>query len=469
MFYNLKLLFNVILIIISTICVLRIVFDKRDPKGTICWILFFMLFKTLAIITFFLLGRNWRNKRFSNNASIFLKEKFETYYSQNKNKELNFLRRLIEKTNPYPIFTNNQLTFFTDGKSKFKSLKEDLMKATHHIHLEYYIVRNDNVGNEIKDILVRKAQEGIKVRFIIDKVGSITLGKKYIIELENSGVEVVPYAYYFAPFYRNHKKIVIIDGYIGFLGGMNLGDEYEGKGKLGPWRDLHIRVKGDFVLGLQRSFINDYFMIIKDKNNTSFIEMDYNNYFPEVETCSSLPMLAVESGPSSDNPSIMYSIINMISNAKKHIYIMTPYFIPSESLLTTLKIAALSGIDIRILFPEKYDHFYVYYASRTYLLELMQCGVKVYLYKKDSFLHSKAISVDGEICNLGNANIDIRSFELNYELNTIISDNKTVLELENIFHKECSESTLVNKESFENSSIFIKLLENVSRIFSNAM
>lgn len=469
MIYNLKLLSDVILITISFICVLRIIFDKRDPKGTLCWILFFILFKTLAIITFLLLGRNWRNRCFTNNVSIFLKDKFENYYSENKNREFNFLEKIIGKSNPYPVFTNNQSTFFTDGKSKYKALKEDLIKANHHIHLEYYIVRNDKIGNEIKDILIKKAQEGIKVRFIIDKIGSLTLSRKYTKQLEKFGIEVVPYAFYLAPFYRNHKKIVIIDGVIGYLGGMNLGDEYEGKGKLGFWRDLHIRIEGDFVFNLQRSFINDYFMINKGKKNPPFIEVEYNNYFPNVGSCSSLPMLAVESGPSSDNPSIMYSIINMISNAKKNIFIMTPYFIPSESLLISLKIAALRGIDVRILFPGKCDHFYVFYASRTYLSELMQSGVKVYLYRKDSFLHSKAISVDGKICNMGNANIDIRSFELNYELNAIIFDDNTVLELENIFHKECSESTLLYKDFFENSSIFIKLLENICRMFSNTM
>lgn len=467
---NYKFILSVILIVISISCVIRIVFDKRDPKGTLAWILIFILSQPIGIILYILIGQNWRNRKMKN-KSHFFKEKIFKKYSSRKpnNSDYNFIQNLVIKNDFNPILSNNSVNIFNNGKDKFDALKKELLKSNHHIHIEYYIVRNDKIGNEIKDILIKKSNEGIKVRFIIDKIGSLGLGKKYINDLKTAGVDVSFYSYIFAPFYRNHKKIVIIDGKVGFLGGMNIGDEYEGKGKLGYWRDLHIMVTGDFVLSLQNVFLYDYYMINKKSNKSIPVKDEFMLYFPEIKNDNHLPMQLVESGPSSENPSIMQAMVKMISSAKDHIYIMTPYFIPSESLLTSLKIAALSGIDVRILFPEKYDHFYVYYASRTYLLELAKCGAKIYLYRNDSFLHSKAITVDGEICTLGNTNIDIRSFELNYEANAIIYDSNTTKNLEELFYKDLSESKLVSGEYFENSSNFVKLLENTTRIFSNSL
>jgi cardiolipin synthase len=466
---NLKDIFSLIFIAISVVCIIIIICDKRDPKGTLAWILTFIISRPIGILLYFLIGRNWRNKKFRNSADFFDKVMEKRYGLKLHDSKFKLIQHLLIKNDFSILFPNNSTEFFIDGENKFDSLKNELRKAKHHIHLEYYIVKSDKIGNEIKDILIEKAKSGIKVRFIIDRIGSISLSKKYIKDLRASGISVLFYSYIFNPFYRNHRKIVVIDGEVGFVGGMNIGDEYLGKGKLGFWRDLHIKIQGDLVLGLQCSFLHDFYMLTKPKEALISLEEELLLYFPLINNNNICPMQLVESGPGSKNPSIMQAMVKMIYSAKDHIYIMTPYFIPSESLMVALKTAALSGIDIKILFPGKYDHFYVYYASRSYLQDMAEYGIKVYFYKEDSFLHSKAISVDGEMCTLGNTNIDIRSFELNFEANVVIYDSNTTKELEKIFLEDLRQSKQVDKEYFQNTSYFMKFIESLMRIFSNAM
>ncbi len=469
MSFDLKDIFSLILLIISIVCIIIIILDRRDPKGTFAWILTFIISMPIGIVLFFLIGRNWRNKSFRNESDFLDKVLKKRYGLEIQNSKFNLIQHLLIKNDFSILFPNNTIEFFIDGEKKFDTLKKELRKAKHHIHLEYYIVRDDIIGNEIKDILIEKAESGVKVRFIIDRLGSLGLSGKYVRALRNAGVNVLFYSHIFTPFYRNHRKISIIDGEVGFIGGMNVGDEYLGKGKLGFWRDLHIKIQGDSVLGLQSSFFHDFYMLNKSKKDFISSKHELLLYFPTINNNNLCPIQVVESGPSSENPSIMEGIIKMIYSAKDHIYIMTPYFIPSESLIVALKIAALSGIDIRILFPGKYDHFSVYNASRSYLKDMVDYGIKVYFYRCDSFLHSKAVSIDGNICTLGNTNIDIRSFELNFEANVVIYDSNTTKEFESAFLEDLNVSTQVDKEYFESSSIFTKFLESLMRIFSNAM
>ena len=466
---NLKDTISLFLLVISMSCIITIISDRRDPKGSLAWILTFIVSKPLGIILYFFIGRNWRNKNLKN-AAYFFHEVIAKRYNFNLNEsKFKQIQQLLIKNDFSILFPNNSIEIFIDGETKYESLKNELRKAKHHIHLEYYIVKDDDIGNEIKDILISKASEGIKVRFIIDRIGSISLSRKYIKNLRSAGINVLFYSYITNPFYRNHRKIVVIDGNIGFVGGMNIGDEYAGKGKLGFWRDLHIKIQGDSVLGLQSAFIHDFHMINRSKEELATLEKELLLYFPIINSKDFCPIQFVESGPGSQNPSIMQAIVKMISNAKDHIYIITPYFIPSESLIVALKIAALSGVDVKILFPGKYDHFYVHYASKTFLHEMTKHGIKVYLYREDSFLHSKAVYVDSEICTLGNTNIDIRSFELNFEANVVIYDSETTKRLENLFLEDLNGSREVDSTYFENSSTFKKFIENLMRIFSNSM
>lgn len=411
----------------------------------------------------------------------FIKTSLDEYSGKYKD-----LAKLVTVGNGSPMFLYNDVTIFKDGVSKFDALIKDLESAVHHIHMEYYIVKSDEIGHKIFDILIRKSKEGVKVRFVMDKVGGRLFDKEYLKEIRESGVELVTYSAHFASIsklidtsinYRNHRKIVIIDGKIGYLGGNNIGDEYLGKGKMGYWRDSHMRVEGEFVLGLQALFFDDFFSVLSineeskkweyDKQRQKYKrEGDLVNYFPENTITNYLPMQLVYNGPGSPYSTIEQLVLKMITSAKEKIYISSPYFIPSESLLVALKVAVLSGIDVKIVFPEQYDHPPVGHASMTYIKELLDVGAEFYFYDKTSFYHNKAMVVDTKICTLGTANFDVRSLYYNYEVNAIIYDELTSAKMEGLFYDDMAVSRLLTVDEYNSRSTFTHMKESFFRVFS---
>jgi cardiolipin synthase A/B len=470
-------LLSIIFVVNAAVSVTIIILERKQPEKTIAWLLIFVLIPPAGLILYIFLGRNWKMHKLRESFSPEVQELIRGVIRHLEHPEYMPLIELLANNSESPLFINNNIRIFKDGNEKFKVLKEELLKAKHHIHLEYYIVKSDGIGNEIKDILLKKAHEGVKVRFIMDRVGSIKVYRSYIRELRNAGVDVVQYSYFLAPLlrtintqinYRNHRKIAIIDGEVGFVGGINIGDEYLGKGKLGYWRDTHIMIKGDFVLGLQGVFLDD-FITIKEANKEFPFDEDFHDYFPATAGDEGRMMQLITSGPDSKFPAIQQGLLKMISTASDHIYITTPYFVPPESIMEALKIASLGGIDVRILFPGKYDHISVYYASKTYLAELIKCGVKVYLYDKDCFVHAKLMTVDSKVATVGTANMDIRSYELNYEINAVIYDSEITEKLENQFYEDIKISTKMSIEDFENAPIYVKFFEAVARVFSSLL
>lgn len=465
-------------IIYAIVSVIIIVLERKRPEKTIAWLLVFVLLPPIGLIFYIFLGRNWKKHKLTEDFSPYVRDLIYRVINKVENPEYIPLIELLAKNSDSPLFIDNDITIFKDGTEKFKFLKEEIRKAKHHIHLEYYIVKSDGIGSEIEDLLIEKSKQGVKIKFIIDRVGSIRMKRKSIRRLRESGVEVIQYSYFLAPLlrtintqinYRNHRKIVVIDGQVGFVGGINIGDEYLGKGKLGYWRDTHIMVKGDFVLGLQGVFLDDYFTIKRIDGDYFASKDEFKKYFPEPLKSKKQIMQLVKSGPDSEFPAIMQGILKMINMAKKNIYITTPYFVPTESLMEALKIASLSGIDVRILFPGRYDHILVYYASRTYLAELVKCGAKVYFYSSDSFVHSKVMTIDGKISTIGTANMDIRSYELNYEINAVIYDDMKTTELENQFFEDLKRSREVTIEDFDGISKLNKIFEATARVFSSLL
>lgn len=465
-----------ILYIILTLTL--IVLERKQPEKTIAWLLIFALLPPVGILLYLFLGRNWKVHKLPEEFSPTIQELIHSAMEYLPNMEYLPLIKLVANNSNSPLYVHNEIKILNNGEEKFALLKKELEKAKHHINMEYYIMKSDTIGNEIKDILIKKALEGVKVRIIMDRVGSISVTKAYIRELREAGIDVIQYSYFLAPLlrifntqinFRNHRKIVIIDGEVGFVGGINIGDEYLGKGKLGFWRDTHLMVRGDFVLGLQAVFIDDFITIKNAHKELSFQGEDFRDYFKTPSVDGGKVMQLVRSGPDSKYHSIEQAILKMISLSKKNIYITSPYFVPSESLLTALKIASLSGIDVKILFPGTYDHLMVYYASRTYLAELSNCGVEVYLYNPTAFIHSKIITVDGRICTVGTANMDRRSFELNYEINAIIYDSQVTEELEKHFLNDLKISRRIPPEEWTKSSYPVKLFESFCRIFSSLL
>lgn len=463
-----------------------IVFKNREkPEKSIGWLLIFMLVPYVGIILYFFVGRNWKSKNLKDRLSPemikFIKTSLDEYSGEYKD-----LANLVTVGNGSPMFLYNDVTIFKDGVAKFDALLKDLESAVHHIHMEYYIVKSDEIGHKIFDTLIKKSKEGVKVRFVMDKVGGRLFDKEYLKEIRESGVELVTYSAHFASVskfidtslnYRNHRKIVIIDGKIGYLGGNNIGDEYLGKGKMGYWRDTHMKVEGEFVLGLQALFFDDFFSVLSineesrkweyDKQRQKYKrEGDLVKYFPENTITKYLPMQLVYNGPGSPYSTIEQLFLKMITSAKEKIYISSPYFIPSESLLVALKVAVLSGIDVKIVFPEQYDHPPVGHASMTYIKELLDIGAEFYFYDKTSFYHNKAMVIDTNICTLGTSNFDVRSLYYNYEINAIIYDELTSAKMEGLFYDDMAVSRLLTLDEYNSRSTFTHMKESFFRVFS---
>lgn len=364
------------------------------------------------------------------------------------------------------IFTqDNKVDIYTDGEKKFKALIQDIDKATDHIHMLYYIIRYDGLGKQIADALIKKANEGVEVRVLYDDMGSRGLNRKFIKRIRHAGGQVEAF---FPPKipkinlkinHRNHRKLTIIDGKIGYIGGFNIGDEYLGKNKkFGYWRDTHLRIIGDSVNHMQTRFILDW-------NQASRNDILYEDRYYAAVPAGDVGIQIVTSGPDSDWQQIKNGYIKMILSAKKYIYIQTPYFIPDESLADALRVACLSGVDVKIMIPNKPDHPFVYWATLSYSGDLLMAGAEVYIYQ-NGFLHAKTIVVDGEIASVGTANIDVRSFKLNFEGNAFLYDSAISQQLEASYMEDISLSTQMTKKLYEKRSLGIRFKESISRLLS---
>jgi cardiolipin synthase len=355
----------------------------------------------------------------------------------------------------------NQLKIYSSGQAKFKDLFQDLRDAKKFIHANYYIINDDELGNKFMRILAEKAEAGVEVRLLYDKMGCRDLSRYAIFNLEDAGAEVVP----FAPFvldmnYRNHRKNVIIDGEIGYLGGINIGNEYLGcSERFGDWRDTHLKIEGESVNSQQYRFLLDW----KFASGNDLLGAE--KYFPENMTKGNSAVQIVSSGPDSREAEIKTMFLKMIYEAEKTIYIQTPYFIPDQSMLEALKLAARSGVDVKIMIPDRGDHPFVYAANNSFVGQLLEAGARCYRYTR-GFLHSKTICIDSRVLSIGTTNMDVRSFKLNFEINAFIYDREKAKYHDNLFEKDLNFSSEITKEEFENRGWTMKLRESVSRLLS---
>lgn len=364
---------------------------------------------------------------------------------------------------------NNDLTLYTEGNEKFDALIKALESAKKFIHIEYYIFRPDDIGKKLLNILMSKAQEGVEVRFLFDAMGSYTLNtKKHLHELQSAGVEYAAFFPGILPYlnrrinYRNHRKIVIVDGEVGFVGGFNIGDEYLGKDKkIGNWRDTHLKIIGDAVYSLEERFLLDW-------SHAKNVEIgNVSKYFPKHENlvASKIGMQIVTSGPDHKEQYIRNGYIKIINNAKENLFLQSPYFVPDDTLLESLKLSALSGVDVRLMIPGNPDHKFMGWAANSYIMELLKVNIKVYLYEK-GFIHAKTIMADGAVCSIGTANMDIRSFKLNFEVNSFIYNSEFTKVLEDSFKEDLKDCREITKEEFINRPLTVKMMESIVRLIS---
>lgn len=475
-----SILVGLIFIINMIFAVIVIFLERKDAGATWAWLLVLFFIPGLGFLLYLFLGRNlnrkglfqWEDQKKIGLAQMISKQILEI--TTNKFPYKNDIERkyhdliFMHLINNHALLTqDNEVEIFTDGKKKFDSLLQDIQNAKDHIHLQYYIFKKDEIGKTLLKALIAKAKEGIKVRILYDDLGSRRLTKRFFKELKEAGGEVE--AFFASKFhfinlrlnYRNHRKLAIIDGKIGYIGGFNVGDEYLGKNpKFGYWRDTHLRIQGSAVLEIQTRFILDW-------NQASYRhDIHYTpNLFPKNIGKGDVSIQIVSSGPDSEWEQIKNGYIKMISSAKKSIWIQTPYFIPDASVLDALRIASLSGIDVRIMIPNKPDHMFVYWATYSYIGEMLKAKAKVYVYD-NGFIHSKKIIVDNEISSVGSANIDMRSFRLNFEVNAFVYDENIAQELTNRYESDMELSKELTLEKYMERSKYIRFKESISRLLS---
>lgn len=476
MFKEFMLLLLQVLLILNVIFTITIIlFERKTPGVTWAWILIVLFVPFFGFIIYLIFGLDGKKYRDFAKKSKYDRNFLKDYLLMKNNNEKNNFHNTSESTHlkdmihlnftsgQSELTTDNEIYIYHEGENKFDNLIKDINNAKNYIHIQYYILRNDELGRRIINVLANKASENVEVKLLLDGMGSKFTSKKIFKPLISAGGKVEM----FAPpnlikvNFRNHRKICVIDGNIGYIGGFNIGNEYLGKiKKFGHWRDCHIRIVGSATKDLELRFIMDWNYC----SSGSEIELN-STYFPEINSKGSSHMQVVSSGPDTKWPSIQYAYIKMISEATKSIYIQTPYFIPDDSIFEMLRIASLSGIDVRIMIPAYPDHPFVYWAALSYLGDLIQSGVKCYKYEK-GFVHSKLVIVDGEMASVGTANMDIRSLKLNFEINAFIYDKKEVSILEEQFISDIYDSSIMDYDWYKQLSTVNKVKESLCRLIS---
>ncbi len=462
-----------IIVIIQIFLVFVIIFDqRRNPTSTVGWILVLLLLPVLGFLLYLFFGQDWTKRRLFSLKARDDQRLAEAVLSQRKELEriaqehrgvlferfLGIARMFLE-SNQAIITNDNALTIFTDGKAKFASLFDAIRAAKHHIHLEYYIIRDDPLSRELIQLLTKKAQEGVEVRLLADSLGMKVKKKGLKKFVQAGGMHAVFFPRIFTLNYRNHRKIAVIDGTTGFIGGYNIGEEYLGKGPLGYWRDAAVRIEGTGVTGLQLRFLMDW-------NYAAGGHLAYDPiYFPETKGPGKCPLQTVSSGPDARWSHIKEGYVKLILTATESVYIQTPYFIPDDSISDALRIAAHSGVDVRIMVPDKPDHPFVYWSTLSFIGDLLDSGVKAYTYD-NGFIHAKTIVVDGIAASVGSANFDIRSFRLNFEANAFFYDLGYGGQMKQAFLDDLPKCTEITLEKYMHRSRWIKAKESVSRLFS---
>lgn len=473
-FQVLTTIYTILNIIIS----IDILLDNRDSSSTIAWIMVLFLFPGIGIFLYLYIGRNHRKQK------TFIKKRREDYiildnllreqlssinygelFKKNFSDTRGKLIPLLLNNTKSPITMNNKVKVLQNGEITFTEMLDAINNAKEHIHMEYFIIKDSHIGRKFQQALIEKAKEGVEVRLIYDAVGSFKLRSSFVTPLRQAGVSVKSFLPVTLPFfgsrlnYRNHRKILVIDGKVGFVGGINIGDEYLGKNKkMGFWRDTHLKLQGEAVYVLQGIFLADWHFVSKEN-------IDDLKYFPSQGYCGEKIVQIASSGPDSYWASIHQAYFSAINSARDRIYITTPYLVPDEGILLALKTAALRGVDVRLLIPIKPDHRTVFWASKSHFEELLEAGVRIYQYGK-GFVHGKVFIVDNNFTSIGTANLDIRSFKLNFEVNAFIYDKETNLKMAKDFFEDLRVSNRVILEEYKNRALISKILESIARVFS---
>jgi len=456
--------------LLGLISAVHAVMSSRTPQGSIAWAVSLVTFPYISVPAYWILGRN----------------KFNGYVLARQD-QLNELDDLIRQANDrlasatgisshdnnaiagaekmarLPMTGSNHATLLIDGDATFTSIFEGIDAAEDYVLVQFYIVRDDNLGRELQSRLIEKARSGVRVYFLYDEVGSLRLPGSYGAKLREAGVEIHPFhsrkgsGNRFQLNFRNHRKTVIVDGKVVWIGGHNVGDEYLGKDeKIGRWRDTHARIEGPAVMAAQLAFVEDW------RWSTDTL-LDNLSWHPQPAAEGDAEVLIIASGPADpmDTASLMYT--QAINSARKRIWIASPYFVPDDAIVQALQLAGLRGVDVRVMIPEKSDSKLITLAAYSYFNEISSAGVRFYRYQ-NGFLHEKVMLVDDNVATVGTANFDNRSFRLNFEITSLVIDANFAHEVEKMFEQDFAESRIMDADEYDNKSFWFKLAVRTSRL-----
>ncbi|MCD7973130.1 MAG: cardiolipin synthase [Candidatus Azobacteroides sp.] len=460
-----------ILLVIRTIYRIIINYNNSNPVKTIGWILAILLFPVIGMILYIVIGRNLKKKRslykrYQDKIKAEGKRSFR--FEETEDSELmekyTKLNTLLDNLSQLPVFRGNKIDLYSSGKEKFRQLFADIEAARDHIHVFYYTIGDDETGINFRAALIKKAKEGVTVRLMYDAIGCNETHRKYFEEMTAAGIQVTV----FSPVkfskilrtinYRNHNKIVVIDGEIGYTGGMNVKDDYVKGLSWGNWQDLHLRIQGSGAQGLQAVFFRDWYYTCKE-----FINEE--RYFPKIRNFGNNSLQIVTAEPTDEYANIMRGMICAIMRAKKSVYIETPYFVPTASFLSALQIASLSGVEIYLVMPHRSDNQKVQYASNSYVAQLLTANVSVFQYN-NGFIHSKLMVVDNALTIAGSSNLDIRSFDLNFETNVFVYDKETAVKAREIICRDIHNCHKLTLDEWMKRSKKDKFIDSLYRLFS---
>ena len=460
------LVFQILLVayLLFVFMTLRHIFlNVKSSSRTLSWMLVVFFIPIIGVLLYKLIGVSVKKDRFFKRAKIFDSDHNKPIDAGKIPKSKFPLATLLNRNNSSAISYNNDVEVFKNGKISFENVYRDIAQATSTIHLDYYIIETGNMLDRSLEILEQKCKEGVKVRLVYDAFGTVEHYKESFKKLSEIGVEVrvfMPFnwfKYYMYLNYRNHRKIIIVDNKVAYTGGMNISDKnVEGDPDLGIWRDTYIRVEGDAAVDFERVFYNDWRLSGGNQ---------YTLDVPDKVLSKSTPVQVIASGPDSDHCGIMQEYFALITDAIDYVYISSPYFIPGEAIMTALKTSALSGVDVRLMVPLNSDSKWLRWCMFTYLEELLESNVKVYLYQS-GFLHNKTIISDDVVSSNGTANVDVRSFETNFEINAIVYDTKTAMDLKQHFFEDIAESERLTLDSFRNRGDRNKFMESLAKLTS---
>lgn len=456
--------------IVTVVSIIGVVLsENRNPLKSLAWITVLLMFPAGGVILYIFFGRSIKNTHMiSRRNKRRLRQKFDpTIYNDIPSNLPQDLRQQIQlgrSLTDAHYLPDNKIKIFHTGSDKFRQLIDDIRNAKSFIYFQYYIFADDKLGNQLKNELIEASRRGVKVKVIYDHIGSFSVKSRFFNSMRREGIDAQPFfRVAFPPFatrinWRNHRKLCVIDGSIGYVGGMNVADRYIDGGRFDRWRDTHLRIQGPGVAALQYSFAVDWSFM-----GNKLLDLPTN--FSHYNEADSAGVQLLTSGPTSEWSNIAMLMLKAISNAKRRVFIQTPYFLPTESLLRALQAAALSRVDVRVMIPRRSDSAMLTYASRSYIMECLRAGIKVYLYN-GGMLHSKTMVIDDKFSSIGSANIDFRSFEHNFESTMFIYSDCVNRELARQFNVDQQLSDRVNEAAWRNRSKYAKAKESIFRLFS---